>query len=332
MKKNNKPVKLGWVGVRGYGARLWNSVKDVSSCTITACYHPDRHVSENAAERMGCRSFTDLAQLFSCPEIDAVVLTIPNEFHFRYTKKALEAGKHVLVEKPLTNTLAEAEALEKSASAASLVLMVGHNYRKNDFIVTMKNALDGGRIGKPVAAEFNMGHGGGLKFTPKQWRFHREKCPGGPLNMLGIHLIDAANYFFGKVNRISGIVKNLYADTTAEDTSLIQLEYQNGVVVNITTLYNSVSTEFINIYGTDGALRFSRWPAAALWYQPHDVGCDCAPYEKLVFKENDSAREIFEDFIKVINGEEGISANTQEAVQAVRIIETILQAQKARRQ
>jgi len=328
MENNRKAVRVGWVGVRGYGERFWNSVKDSSSCNVYGCYHPDEQVSKDAALRMKCRSFTSLDELFGSSEIDAVVLTVPNEYHFSSTKKALEAGKHVLVEKPLTNTLAESKALMELAVKSSLVLMVSHNYRKSDFIVAMKRHVQGGLIGKPVAGEFNMGHGGGLKFTSERWRFHKEKCPGGPLNMLGVHLIDASNYLFGRVTGISGIVKNLYANTTAEDMSLIQLEYENGVVANITTLYNSVSTEFINIYGTEGALRFTRWPVTGLWYQPKDIDCDCAPCEPLDFEENDTAKAMFEDYIKVILGEEGVSVNTQAAVETVRIMETVLKAQK----
>jgi len=251
-------------------------------------------------------------------------MTIPNEFHFDYSKRALEAGKHVLVEKPLTNTLVEAKRLVKLAEDKSLVLMVGHNYRKNDFLVRIKGELEKGRIGKPVAAEFNVGHGGGLKFKSDKWRFHKEKCPGGPLNMLGTHLIDASNYLFGKVIKVNGIVKNLYAETTAEDMSLIQLVYQSGVVVSITNLYNSVTTEFVNVYGTEGALRFSRWPRACLWFQPKDIDCDCAPYEPLVFRENNTAEEIFEDFIKVVQDVDDHLNNIQDAVETVRIMEDAL--------
>jgi len=320
----DNPVNLGWVGVRGYGKRFWDSIKGSPLCHVTACFHPNTQVVDEAAKRMGCCPFTEFEDLINCKEVDAVILTVPNEFHFDYSKRALEAGKHVLVEKPLTNTLVEAKKLMKLAGGKSLVLMVSHNYRKNDFLVRLKEELERGKIGKPVAAEFNVGHGGGLKFKPDKWRFHKEKCPGGPLNMLGTHMIDASNYLFGNVTKVNGIVKNLYAETTAEDMSLIQLVYQSGVVANITNLYNSVSTEFINVYGTEGALRFSRWPKTGLWFQSKDIDCDCAPYEPLVYRENNTAEEIFEDFIRAIQDDCDHLDNIHDAVETVRIMEEAL--------
>ena len=207
-------IRLGWIGVRGYGERLWKTINGSDLCNVTACLHPDKEVAIEASQRMNCNAvFTDTDDFFTSDEFDTVMLTVPNEYHYMYATKALEAGKHVLVEKPLTNDYEEAVTLRKLAEEKSLVLMAGHNFRKSDFLVKMKGAIESGRIGRPVAAEFNMGHGGGLKFGPDRWRFHKEKCPGGPLNMLGTHLIDASNYLLGNVTNISGIVKNLYADT-----------------------------------------------------------------------------------------------------------------------
>jgi len=324
-------INLGWVGVRGYGQRFWNSIKDSQFCRVTACFHPDMQVVNEAAKKMGCLPFTELDDLLNSKDVNALIMTIPNEFHFEYSKRALEAGKHVLVEKPLTDTLVEAEKLMKLAKDKSLVLMVSHNYRKSGFLVRLKEELERGRIGEPVAAEFNMGHGGGLKFRSDEWRFYKDKCPGGPLNMLGTHMIDASNYLFGKVIKVNGIVKNLYAETTAEDMSLIQLVYQSGVVSNITNLYNSVSTEFINVYGTEGALRYSRWPETGLWFQPKDIDCVCAPYETLAYVESNTAVEIFEDFIRAIQDDANHLYNIQDAVDTVRIMEEALRLQNTKK-
>ena len=321
---DRKLPALGIVGVRGYGRHLYDAIKGSDLCNITACLHPDEFVAEDAAGYMDCEPFADEDAFFADDRIDAVILAVPNEFHFIYAQKAIAAGKHVLVEKPLTNTLIEAETLLNLANEKSVVLMVGHNYRKSGFIRRMHEELKGGTIGKTVAAEFNMGHGGGLKFGPEKWRFHKDKCPGGPLNMLGTHLIDASNFLFGKVKSVSGTVKNLYADTTAEDMSMIQLEYENGVVVNITNLYNSVSTEYINIYGTDGALRFTRWPQMGLWYQPKDVDCDAAPYRRLAFDDINGQKALFEEFLNIVIEGDVSGSNALKALEVVRTMETVL--------
>jgi len=321
-----KRVKIGWVGVRGYGEKFWDHIKNSSFCDIRVCYHKERSVAEEASNRMQCEFVLNFDDLINSPKVDALILTVPNDYHYDYAKLALEAGKHVLVEKPLTNSVREGRILFSTALEKHLVLSVGHNYRKNNFIEKIKEELEKGRIGLPVAAEFNMGHGGGLKFGPDQWRFHKSKCPGGPLNMLGTHMIDAANYLFGKPKYVQGTVKNMYANTTAEDMSLIQIHYSKGVVVNIVNLYNSVSTEFINVYGTEGALRFTRWPVCGLWYQAKDINCDCATYESIEYIENNAQKEIFEDFVKAITNQEPCQSNAQESLEVIRVMEAALKA------
>ena len=315
---------IGWVGVRGYGERFFEEVKQSVSGRIVGCYHPDPEVALAASKEMRCLAHSDYQQLLGQDGLRAVILTLPNQFHFSFARDALLADKHVLVEKPLTNTYAEGLKLVELAERKNLVLGVGHNYRFMGYVQAMKGALDEGRIGRPVAAEFNMGHGGGFKFVDSQWRFHREKCPGGPLNMLGSHQIDTANYLFGTVKDFSGSVQNLYADTTAEDMSLIRIEYQSGVIVSITNLYNSVSTEFINLYGTDGALRFNRWPECGLWFQPKDISCDCAAYERIDFSEASSAKLMFDEFVKATNGVDSDMVSGRFALETVRIIDAIL--------
>jgi len=327
-KIGNDILRIGWVGVRGYGRKLWDLVKDLDQLKISLCFHPNAQVAEDAAAIMKCRPCSSYDELIDSDKIDAAVLTVPNEFHFDYSQKALSKGKHVFVEKPLTNKYKEAKELKNLADEKNLVLMVGHNYRKNGYVRAIKKSIDSGKIGKVVAGEFNMGHGGGLKFGPEKWRYHIEKCPGGPLNMLGTHLIDATNFLFGEPMKVYGTVKNQFANTTTEDMSLIQLEYENGVVVNITNLYNSVSTEFINIYGTNGAIRYSKWPKETLWFQPKDIDTVCSEYEPLAFNELNPQRKIFRDFLKAILDDKIELVNTNQALKTVQIMEAALESQK----
>ncbi len=318
-------VKIGYVGLRGYGRRFFELVKDSPYCNIVACCHRDESVAKEFAAAAGCgKIYSDIDSLLCDDELNAVLLPVPNHFHYEYAKKALLAGKNVLVEKPLTNSAREARELAELAMSRRLVLMTGHNHRYSGHILKIKELLDKGIIGKIVAAEFNMGHGGGLKFGPERWRFHWEKCPGGPLNMLGSHLIDTANRIFGNAVNVNGIVKNMYASTTAEDVSLIQLEYESGVVVNIVNLYNSVSTEFINIYGTDGALRFTRWPEEGLYFQPKDINCDAAPYEKIEYPDTNGQRIVFDRFCELVLNRNYKDSNISDSVKVVEIMESLI--------
>ena len=146
--------------------------------------------------------------------------------------------------------------------------------------------------------------------------------------MLGSHLIDATNYLFGEPMKVYGSVKNQFANTTTEDMSLIQLEYENGIVVNITNLYNSVSTEFINVYGTNGAVRYSKWPKETLWFQPKDIDTVCSEYEPIAYNESNPKRKIFRDFIKAVLDKNLSLVNSSQALKTVQVMEAALESQK----
>ena len=322
------PLKVGWVGVRGYGEKIWQSVSELGDLKVVSCFHPEKNIAQDAAIRMGSQVSESYESLITSREIDAVVLIVPNQVHFPLAKDALSAGKHVFLEKPITNTYQDAVNLKAHAEMCGLKLIVGHNYRYTGYIRAIKEALSAGRIGNIVGGEFNMGHGGGLKWGPSKWRFHASKCPGGSLNILGSHLIDASNYLFGRPVQVSATVKNLFASTTSEDTSFLQLEYEGGEVVNIVNLYNSVSTEYVNIYGTSGALRFSQWPQPSLWYQPKDIDTECANYERVDYKEKDSAKELFEKFIQSILEPDNQFSNIEDAVDVVKVIEAAMQSHR----
>jgi predicted dehydrogenase len=146
--------------------------------------------------------------------------------------------------------------------------------------------------------------------------------------MLGSHLIDTANYLFGTPQQAWGMAERRYAPTSAEDTGLIHILYPGGVRVAITTLYNSVSTEFINIYGTKGALRYQRWPTQGLHFQPKDVDLAAALYESLPFLQPDDALETFEDFISAIRERRTPETDGRAGLDVVRVLSWILERER----
>jgi predicted dehydrogenase len=325
---NKNPVSVGLIGVRGYGQRLINLIKNTTHLRLHSCFHTNADVAKKSCADMGFQKyFTNLDEFLIDPELECVILAVPNNYHFEYTIKALEHSKHVWVEKPIANTFHEAQTMLDLSYKMKKVLMVGHNHREMGHISEISKLLQQGKIGQVVAAEFNMSHGGGLKFTNDKWRFHKELCPGGPLNMLGSHLIDSSNYLFGEVSSISGYVQNLYAETSAEDMSFLTLRYQTGVLVNIVNLYNSVSTEFINIYGTQGAIRFSRWPEEKLFYQPKDVSLEAENYQVINFEKVNSQEILFKKFLDLMRENNYESSNAKSSTEVIRIMEKAITKQ-----
>ena len=145
---------------------------------------------------------TDYEEALSDPNIDLIVLAIPNHLHFSYATKALEAGKHVVVEKPFTVTSAEAYELIANAKKQDRLVTVYQNRRLDSDFRTVQRILDQGLLGRVV--EYEARYDRFRNYIKDSWK--QTKVPGGGiLYDLGAHLIDQALTLFG-------FPKEIYAD------------------------------------------------------------------------------------------------------------------------
>jgi len=154
-----------------------------------------------AAERLGWRSSTtDWRELLDRDDVDLVDICTPGDTHAEIAIAALQAGKHVLCEKPLANTVAEAEAMVAAAAAApDRVAMVGYSYRRVPAIALARRLVAEGRIG-------TVRHARGLYLqdwlsdpaTPLSWRLDKEKAGSGSLGDIGAHVIDLVQFITGE--------------------------------------------------------------------------------------------------------------------------------------
>lgn len=131
-------------------------------------------------------------------DVDAVVVATPNVLHADIAVAAAAAGKHVLVEKPMALTIAEADAMIAAAADAGVVLMPAHNLRLAPPLVAARQAIAAGRIGTPTAFMVALVHGGPLLWSPgSDWFVDGARAGGGALLDLGVHLADAARFLLG---------------------------------------------------------------------------------------------------------------------------------------
>lgn len=184
----------------------------------------ERKTKEAEAKYPGVEVVNNFDALLSDPEVELVVITSPNETHFPYAKAALEAGKHVVVEKPFTNTSAEAKELVEVAEKSGKVLSVYHNRRYVADFRTMKDILEKNLLGE--LHEF-VSHYDRYRPDPRTIGVWREKAmPGsGVFYDLGSHLIDQSLVLFGHP-------KNIYADlrkqkpySLVDDYFAVDLDY-----------------------------------------------------------------------------------------------------------
>lgn len=146
-------------------------------------------------------------------DIDAVDIAVPSDVHYDIAATAIQAGKHVLCEKPLTNDLASAYELWQAACDAHIVHQVGFNYRRVPAVALIKRVIDEGKIGRifHVRAQYLQDWAVSPE-VPLSWRFRKEVAGSGALGDLLTHLIDLTRYLVGEFSQVSAMEQTFVAD------------------------------------------------------------------------------------------------------------------------
>ena len=226
-------------------------------------YAPDR--AKALAEKFGAKAFDTVDELIS--QVDAVSVCSANIAHAEATIRALDAGRHVLCEKPMATTLADCEAMVAASRRSGKLLMLGHNQLFAEAHVRARALIAAGEIGRPLMFHTTFGHSGPEIWTgtANTWFFDKKRAVLGVLADLGIHKTDLIQFLLGDdIVRVSATIKTLdkkYPDgtpITVDDNALCLYETAGGAVGTLHvswTLYNGREDNSTRVYGTKGVLR-----------------------------------------------------------------------------
>ena len=229
------------------------------------------------AAKHGGTAYETVEALLADPQIDAVSVCSANFAHAELTIKALEAGKHVLCEKPMAISLEECEAMVETAKKNGRFLMIGHNQRLAKAHATAKKLIDEGLIGRIVTFRTTFGHGGPETWSVDPglgtWFFDKSKAAMGAMADLGIHKTDLVQFLTGqKVVRTTAHLTTLdkrYANGEligVDDNAFCIYEMSGGTVGTMTaswTYYGAEDNSTI-LYGTKGIMRIYDDPAISI--------------------------------------------------------------------
>lgn len=154
--------------------------------------------AKDMAGKMGCEASADWKSAVARKDVDAVIVCTPPHVHAEISIAAMRAGKHVLCEKPLTKTVAEAEEMVKVAKETGRVLKCGFNHRHHPAIWEAKKIVDKGGIGKPLFGRCRYGICGRPGYE-KEWRADPKQAAGGQFIEQGTHAIDLFRWFMGDI-------------------------------------------------------------------------------------------------------------------------------------
>ena len=218
-------IGVGLVGYRFMGRAHSNAYRQVArffdvdpAPRMRAICGRDEEAVRSAADALGWEGYeTDYAGMLERDDIQLVDISSSGDTHHEFAVAALEAGKHVLCEKPLANTLAEAREMVEAARRAGTVSMVCHNYRRVPAVQLTKRFMDEGRLGE-------IRHWRAVYLqdwlldpaAPMTWRLRRETGGAGPLADLGSHLVDLAHFLVGPIAEVIGIAETFIKERPRE--------------------------------------------------------------------------------------------------------------------
>ncbi|MDN4604315.1 MULTISPECIES: Gfo/Idh/MocA family protein [Paenibacillus] len=191
--------------------------------------------AEKMAETYGGKAYSSYEELLASEEVDAVSVCTPNYLHASMAIAAANAGKHVLVEKPMAVTTEEGEQMIEAAKKNGVYLMVGHNQRLMPPHVKAKEILDSGKLGKVLNFRTSFGHPGPEGWSvdgAESWFFRKEEAIMGAMGDLGVHKSDFIRYLLDdEVSEVAGFISTLHKENTkVDDNATCLLRMKSGAI------------------------------------------------------------------------------------------------------
>jgi predicted dehydrogenase len=292
------PVRVACIGMGWWSDVLADAIKRSDRLQIVACYSRSPEKRQAFAAKYACRAVERYEAILDDRAVEAIVNTTPNDAHLETTRAAAAAGKHVFLDKPIANTIADARAIAAACRKAGVVLALGYQRRRESPFRWIRRQIDDGVFGKLVNAEANISRDRLGKVDLGSWRYTAKGMPGGVMLQIGIHYTDVLEYLLGPVTAVTARLAQLVLPGDNPDVASAVLEHAAGALSTLNASYASASEYYLmNVYGKEASayydlhqgLRFLRRGAD----RPSPVGVE----------KNDAIREELEEFAAAVRGQ-----------------------------
>jgi predicted dehydrogenase len=227
-------------------------------------------VKDYATRHQVPKFYTDATELIEDREVNAIYIATPPSLHETYTLLALQAGKPVYVEKPVTVNSPSCERMIKSAESSHSRVSIAHYRRRLPLFMRVKELIRSNTIGQPLQIQIRVLQPAKSKIithTPDNWRIKPEHSGGGLFHDLSPHQLDILYWIFGEPLKVSGHSQNQLKQYDAPDLTVLEAVFINEVYLNGLWAFNvpeNSADDFCEIIGENGSIRFSFFKAAPI--------------------------------------------------------------------
>jgi predicted dehydrogenase len=247
-------IRVGMLGLGWWGRKLINAVgtEDTAIRFVAAATRTPAKVVDYTGE-MGIDLRDSYDDLLADGALDAIAMATPHTQHVKQVMAALEAGKHVFVEKPLALEKAGAERAASLAAERGLVLAVGFNRRYHPAMIELRQRVADGALGVIEHVEALEAIPVALSMQPgetSQWRADRVEWPAGGMTPMGVHLIDAMIDLFGPIESVYARAVRRAVAIDIEDTASALVDFASGATGYLATMVATRADLRFKVYGS----------------------------------------------------------------------------------
>lgn len=253
-------IGFGVIGCGAVGAWHAISIGNVEGASLIGVADSFIASAQKFGERFNTRVFESVEAMLACAEIDCVCICTPSGLHADLAVAACNAGKHVLVEKPMALTVPDCDRIIAAADANHVKVGVVSQSRLAGCTQVLRKYLSEGKLGQIITADVSMKYYRSQEYYDAGgWRGTWAMDGGGALMNQGIHSVDLLQYLAGPVKSIHAIARTLARKIEVEDTAVAIIEFKSGAVgtLEATTAIHPGYPRRLSISGTEGTITIS---------------------------------------------------------------------------
>lgn len=258
-------LRVGMLGCGDISVHNAAAIAAAPNARLVACFDPDAQLAEDVAGSYGAEQVRSAEALAGHPDVDAVFIAVPHHLHEPLALMAIEAGKHVVVEKPLSTDVRSALSIAQAAEDAGITLSTCFPQRYDPAVLMSRHLIEQGALGELGGTLVRVmmdkspayWYGGFSGRAHSTWRSSRDKAGGGVLIMNSCHYVDIVRHLAGvEVESVTSLSSTVEGEMEVEDSIALAMRYRNGAIGSLVASSVVRGTNFneVELWGRDGHL------------------------------------------------------------------------------